>query len=119
MIYSSVTEDSNRLAKLKNFTLFYEDLKANSLPQWMFITPNMTNDGHDTNVAFAGKWARNFLTPLLTDPKFMKNTLVMLTFDEDETYPDQNRIMAILLGDAVPANLVGTTDKNYYSKSPS
>jgi hypothetical protein len=32
----------NRLAKTKNFTLFDRDLAANTLPQWMFITPNMS-----------------------------------------------------------------------------
>jgi hypothetical protein len=40
--YDSVTSDLNRLAKIKNFTMFYEDLTNNRLPQWMFITPNMS-----------------------------------------------------------------------------
>lgn len=44
----------------------------------------------------------------------MKNTLVIVTFDENETYTIQNRVLAILLGDAVPAELVGTTDSNFY-----
>lgn len=42
MSYDSVTSDVNRLAKSKNFTMFYKDLSANVLPQWMFITPNMS-----------------------------------------------------------------------------
>jgi len=42
MTYDSVTSDVNRLAKSKNFTMFYKDLNANSLPQWIFITPNMS-----------------------------------------------------------------------------
>ena len=40
--YDSVTSDLNRLAKIKNFTMFEKDLAANKLPQWMFITPNMS-----------------------------------------------------------------------------
>ncbi|KAL9127129.1 MAG: hypothetical protein Q9217_003937 [Psora testacea] len=104
-----------RLAHIKNFTLFYEDLKNNKLPQWMFITPNMTNDGHDTSIAVAGAWANGFLTPLINDPQFMNGTCVMLTFDENETYEEQNRIEAILLGDAIPNDLKGTTDANYYT----
>jgi hypothetical protein len=44
MSYDSVTSDPTRLAKSKNFTLFYQDLAADTLPQWSFITPNMTND---------------------------------------------------------------------------
>lgn len=42
MSYDSVTSDVNRLAKCKNFTMFDQDLKNNKLPQWMFITPNMS-----------------------------------------------------------------------------
>ncbi|MCJ1470779.1 hypothetical protein MMC07_009426 [Pseudocyphellaria aurata] len=115
IIYNSVTNDLNRLANIKNFTLFYSDLQANKLPQWMFITPNMTNDGHDTSVTTAGTWSRNFLTPLLTNPNFASNTLVLLTFDENHTYSARNQVLALLLGDAVPASLTGTVDGGYYN----
>lgn len=71
--------------------------------------------GHDTTVTVAGTWSRNFLEPLLNNPKFMKNTLVLLTFDENHTYTKQNRVVAILLGDAVPKDKVGTEDKTYYN----
>ena len=37
------------------------------------------NDGHDTSVTTAGKWARSFLTPLLSNVNFMKKTLVLLS----------------------------------------
>jgi len=42
MSYDSITSDVNRLAKCKNFTMFDRDLASNKLPQWMFITPNMS-----------------------------------------------------------------------------
>jgi hypothetical protein len=42
MSYDSVTSNLDRLAKIKNFTMFYNDLDNNKLPQWMFITPNMS-----------------------------------------------------------------------------
>lgn len=127
--------------------MFYKDLAANKLPQWMFITPNMSispsitplsytkwrgerkkqkrkknanppnpaSDGHDTSVTTAGKWSSAFLTPLLTNPSFNKHTLVLLTFDENHTYTAQNRVLALLLGDCIPASLVGTTDTSYYN----
>jgi len=40
--YDSVTSNTDRLAKIKNFTMFDKDLSSNKLPQWMFITPNMS-----------------------------------------------------------------------------
>jgi acid phosphatase len=65
--------------------MFFKDLKDNKLPQWMFITPNMTSDAHDTSVTVAGEWLRNFLGPLLDDKNFMQNTMVLITFDENGT----------------------------------
>lgn len=114
ILYNSVADNPNRLSQIKNLTQFYKDLAANKLPQWMFITPNMTSDGHDTSVTVAGAWTKNFLTPLLNDKKFMNNTMVLVTFDENHTYTIKNKVLAILLGDAIPSNLVGTTDTNFY-----
>jgi len=114
VLYNSVANQADRLAKIKNTTLFQEDLKNNKLPQWMFVTPNMTSDGHDTSVTVAGVWLRGFLEPLLTDPNFMQDTLVLITFDENETFTIQNRVFSVLLGDAVPQHLINTTDSTFY-----
>lgn len=75
VIYGANSERADRLGVMKNLTLFYEDLENETLPQWMFITPNMTSDGHDTSVTVAGKWTRSFLEPLLNDTRFMNNTV--------------------------------------------
>lgn len=114
MIYAA-NNSPQRLSQIKNFTSFESDLNANTLPQWMFITPNMTSDGHDSSVTVAGAFTSGFMAPLLNNPKFMKNTLVLITFDENHTYTQQNRVLAILLGDAVPQSAVGTTDDSFYN----
>ncbi|KAK3349837.1 phosphoesterase family-domain-containing protein [Lasiosphaeria hispida] len=115
VVYDSISSNLNRLAKCKNFTMFDKDLAANTLPQWMFITPNMTNDGHDTSVTVAGQWSRNWLTPLLANPNFnIARTLVILTFDEGST-SGTNKIYAVLLGSAVPTAKVGTTNNTAYN----
>jgi Phosphoesterase family len=80
-----------------------------------FFTPNMQNDGHDTTVDYAGNWSRSFLTPLLTNPSFINKTLVLLTFDENETYTIKNKVWTLLLGDVIPASLRGTTDDTFYT----
>lgn len=106
-----------RLAYQKNMTMFYKDLAEGKLPQWAFITPNMTSDGHDTSVTTAGTWVRNLLEPLLANKtsSFWSRTLVLITFDENHTYTTGNRVFSILLGDALPHSLIGTTDNNFYN----
>ncbi|KAK9449297.1 putative acid phosphatase [Limtongia smithiae] len=115
VIYDSIANNQTRLDNIKNFTSFYDDLEAGTLPQWAFITPNMTNDGHDTTIDVSGSWSRTFLEPLLNNTKFMSNTLVLLTFDENETYTIQNKVWALLLGDVISASLQGTTDDTVYT----
>lgn len=54
--------------------------------------------------------------PLLNNTDFNDNrTLVLLTFDENDSYSAENRIFSLLLGGAVPANKRGTTDDTYYT----
>jgi hypothetical protein len=81
------------------------------------LISTQTSDGHDTSVSVAGKWCRDFLEPLINDKEssFWSRTLVLITFDESETYPKSNRVFSLMLGDAVPEKLVGTTDKNWYN----
>jgi acid phosphatase len=113
VLMDAINTDESQLSKIKNFTDFEHDLKEKKLPQWSFITPNMTNDGHDTTIKVAGTWSKNFLEPLLENKYFTEKTLVVLTFDENETYEEPNRVLAILLGD-IPEDLKGTEDDTYY-----
>lgn len=114
-LYDSYTSNSTRLSVMKNFTGFEKDLADEKLPQYIIITPNMTNDAHDSNIKVAGKWTRDFMTPLLKNDYFMNNTLVLITFDENETYGEQNTVFSILLGGVIPDDLKGTTDNTFYN----
>jgi acid phosphatase len=73
------------------------------------------NDGHDSTIDIAGNWSRSFLAPLLNNTSFMNRTLVLVTFDENETYTIKNKIWGVLLGDVIPANLRGTKDNTFYT----
>lgn len=45
VLYDSNAQKPDRLAKIKPLSMFKDDMAKNALPQWMFITPNMTSDG--------------------------------------------------------------------------
>ncbi|KAL4804020.1 phosphoesterase family-domain-containing protein [Aspergillus unguis] len=115
VLFDSVTEDATRLRQIKNFTTFYQDVKNHRLPQYSFITPNMTNDGHDTDISFSGTWTWDFLIDLLDNEYFTKDTLILLTFDENDTYEKGNKIFSFILGDAVPRHLIGKEDNTFYT----
>jgi acid phosphatase len=75
----------------------------------------MNSDGHNTTLDFASDWVANFLAPLLMDDYFMKDTMILLTYDESETYSKPNQITSLLLGGAVPQELRGTKDDTFYT----
>lgn len=116
ILYESVTQNQTRLGNIKNLTMFQEDLEKETLPQFIHITPNMLNDGHDTTIRYAANWTRTFLDPLLKNEYFMKDTLIVLTFDENDTYSIKNQVFTVLLGGAIPDDLKGTTDSTFYDQ---
>ncbi|KAJ9609749.1 hypothetical protein H2200_006077 [Cladophialophora chaetospira] len=115
ILYKSITNNATRRELIKGFGGFQSDLANKTLPQWAFLTPNMTNDAHDTNVTFASTWLRSFVEPLMSNAYFWNNTLLLLTFDENESYGIQNKMFSILVGGAIPAHLKGTKDTTFYN----
>jgi len=105
-----------RAALQRTFNDFAADVNASAIPQWLFVTPNLVNDAHDTNVDFASQWLQFWLLPLLNDTRFNDNkTLILLTFDENETETENNQVFSVLLGGAVPESMRGTTDFTFYT----
>ncbi|KAH7139757.1 phosphoesterase family-domain-containing protein [Dactylonectria estremocensis] len=113
--YDSTSHNTTRSAQIKNFTKFEQDLADKKLPQWAFFTPNIRNDGHDTGLAFAGRWLRGWLEPLLRNEYFINETLIVVSFDETKHYDTPNRVFTVLLGGAVHPSLHGTRDSMYYN----
>ncbi|KAH0548568.1 hypothetical protein GP486_007888, partial [Trichoglossum hirsutum] len=113
--FDSVANNGTRLAKIVSFREFEADLRDKGLPQYAHLTPNMTNDGHDSSLSFAATWTKNFLTPLLKNTYFTNRTLILLTYDESKTYSQPNKIVSLLLGDAIPKSLRGTKDDTFYT----
>ncbi|KAJ7763328.1 phosphoesterase family-domain-containing protein [Mycena metata] len=116
MIFDAVSQDSSRINRIRTFNDFANDAVNGTLPQWVFVTPNMVNDAHDTTIDFAASFLEYWLLPLIIDPRVnSENTLILLTFDETESYGIQNRIYTVALGGAVPENLHGTEDDTLYT----
>ncbi|KAG0370293.1 phosphoesterase family-domain-containing protein [Gamsiella multidivaricata] len=114
IIYDSIATNATRCANVVPATQLQTDIAAGNIPNYAFYTPNMINDGHNTTVADASKWLTSFLPPLLSNKSFINNTLVVITFDETETYKIENRVWTMLLGDVV-ANFKNTTDSTFYT----
>ncbi|CAG8826266.1 18339_t:CDS:2, partial [Racocetra persica] len=96
----TIRTNSTRCAKIVPGTQLDTDINNNQVPQFVYYTPNQNNDGHDTGVAFANNWFSGWLEPKLTKPAFTNNTLIFVTFDEDDN-SQANHIYSALLGTPV------------------
>ncbi|KAI8083057.1 phosphoesterase family-domain-containing protein [Halteromyces radiatus] len=114
IIFDSIAQDPARAKFVVPGIELDIDIAANTLPNWMFYTPNMLNDGHDTNTTYAGDWLTGFYQSTLSKPNLSNKTLILITFDENHTKPIRNRVWSLLLG-AIPDHLKGTNDSTYYT----
>ncbi|KAL2167908.1 hypothetical protein VTG60DRAFT_646 [Thermothelomyces hinnuleus] len=113
--FDSITNYGERLLKIDSFDAFQRAFAAKKVPEYVFMSPNMMNDGHNTTLDYATKWSHKFLQPLLADKAFDERTLIALTYDESETYEEPNHIVTLLLGNAIPPALKGTEDDTFYT----
>ena len=77
------------------FSMFPDSTQFSSLPTVAWIIPNMTNDMHDgppdVSIPNGDKWFHDKIMPLerwASDPK--NNTIVIVTWDEDDHVHDNN-----------------------------
>ncbi len=97
--YLSVQKDPNRCANIVSLNQFFTDSKNGTLPNYVFVVPNSKSSGHDTGVAYASKWYQKNFEPLVTDQKFMENTILITMFDESSG--GKNQIYTTIVGPKV------------------
>lgn len=107
---------------------FVADPQKSPLPEYMFYSPNLDDDGHDptskpqVGLKNSADWLRNFLTTWLhfddktwlPKDEALKRTLVIVTYDESEGNVQPERIYTVFLGAMVKPQEV-TNAYNHYS----
>lgn len=91
-----------------------QDIERGTIPTFSVYTPDQDNNGHDTKVAFADQWMQKRFGPLLDDPRFMDDMLLIVTFDEG-TYFSPNKVYTALIGPHVEVGKVVETRYDHYN----
>jgi hypothetical protein len=112
--FLNVSKVPNRCISIVNSNSFSADLNAEKLPDFSMYIPNLDNDGHDTGVGFASKYLQNQFGRLFADTRFMQETLVVVTFDEDN-WISGNSIYTVLLGAGIKPGTVSNQNLNHIS----
>jgi hypothetical protein len=112
--FKNVQSDPARCQRIVDASALNADVQSGKVPEYSMYIPNLKSDGHDTGVAFADKWFAATFGPLLKDPKFTQDMLLVVTFDESETYIG-NHVATILVGDSVLPATKSSASYNHYS----
>ena len=113
--FSDVANSSVQKLNLVPFSHFAGDLANHQLPNFSFITPNVNHDGHDCptgpsgctdaqKLATADSWLKSNIAPLLSNPAFQQDGILIIVFDESvdtDTAHGGGHIAAIMIGPGV------------------
>ncbi|MDE2490887.1 MAG: hypothetical protein KGM24_08565 [Elusimicrobia bacterium] len=112
--FKNVQSDPRLCRRIRPASALAGDIKAGRVPDFSLYIPNMNDDAHDTNAAYADKWFRRRFGPILADKKLMKTLVVVATFDEDWK-TQQNHIYTALNGAGVEPGARSDARWDHYS----
>jgi phospholipase C len=110
--FSDVVENSAQMQNLVLFSQFSTDLANNSLPNFSFIVPNLVDDGHDAPLQVADNWLKLNIAPLISNPTFQKDGLLIIVFDEaagTDTTHDGGHVAAVIISAKAKKGFQSTT----------
>lgn len=81
--FENVRNDPAQRKNLAPAEQFIADLRSSQgLPDFSMLIPNMDHDAHDGTLQEADDWLKQHIEPLLADPEFQKDGILIVTFDE-------------------------------------
>lgn len=111
--YKDIQSIPSRCANIVPASRLEADIAAGNLADFTLYVPDLENDGHNTSVAYADQWLSKTFGPMLKDPRFMKDMLLIVTFDEGGRTGD-NQIYISFNGPSVaPGKSSGTRYDTY------
>jgi hypothetical protein len=127
MYFDSIRDSPQRCAKVVPFDEFSQDLAAGRLPQFVFITPDLTHDMHGADkkddrywpaflsrnrglIAAGDRWLKTRVyNPLVGSSAWRDDTRLVVTFDEASRFAItqsglDTRVATVITGPRVPAD---------------
>src|SRR5260370_13920974 len=114
-VYYTDISAATRQATVVDYSNLANDLKASSLANYVFITPNLCNDMHDCSVSTGDTWLANNVPAILSSAAFTnQKSLLVVTWDEDD-FSQSNQVAWIAVGSGVKTNYNSSVAYNHYS----
>jgi acid phosphatase len=102
--YDDIVKDRTRCANhVVPFTQFDTDLRAGTLPSYVWISPNMCNDMHNCSVATGDTWLSRVVPKIINSPVFAHSVIFILWDEGTTTIGGGGRIPALVISPWTPA----------------
>jgi hypothetical protein len=86
--FTTIRNNPARCNRIVPFTEFGADLQANTLPNYVWITPNMCNDMHDCAIKVGDAWLQAWVPQIIASPAWHDQGVLFITFDEGDLSDD-------------------------------
>jgi len=98
-------------AQVVPFSPFDQDM-AGTVPNFVWITPDLCHDGHDCSTQTADKWLSQTVPKILATSAWQKGGVLLITWDEGED--SANHVLTLVIH---PGTIIRTSGRayNHYS----
>ncbi len=117
--FGDIVSDTTRCnqvvpAGANDLMLLYDLNSTSTASNFMWLTPNVYNDMHNSTVAFGDDYL-SMLVPKILDSTIFKNEKAALFITFDEHSDNQRQMYAVFAGPAVRESYQSSTPYNHYS----
>ncbi len=121
LYYDNVRTNPALCNKIVPFDQFTADLQKDSLPNFVWITPNTCNDMHDCSISTGDAWLQKWVPQILASPAWKDQGILLITFDEGDgrsgccTYAAGGQITTLVISPLVKPGFVSNVNYDHYS----
>ena len=92
------------------------DLRANRLPRYSFVTPNLCNDEHDCEISVGDAWLARWVPKILASRSYKTgSTALFITYDEGEGEGKDNHVYTVVVSPFTRKGTVSHVAYTHYS----
>jgi outer membrane biosynthesis protein TonB len=115
--YNDIRTNPAECNNIVPYTQLATDLaSASTTPNYAWITPNMCDDMHDCPVTSGDTWLSQNIPAILASPAFTtQNSVLFVTWDEDESAVPSNQVATIVISPSVTPGFTSAIPYTHYS----
>ncbi len=87
-----------------------KDIEAGTVPDYVFITPDLDHDMHDGSIGDSDKWLEREITKIMASDAYKKGGVIFLMGDEGGGYPASDDPPFIIISDMVKKGFISNVD---------